>query len=289
MLPFRRLLLSRPFSTSRATYRMKVVPVPVRTDNYAYIIYDDKDKSKAAVVDPYDVKLVTAAADDPQVKVAIVAALTTHHHNDHNGGNKTFAEKYPEAKIYAGSEEAAAVTKSSEIVNLKEKEQEFLVGNIRIKCLSTPCHTQDSICFYATDDSAPSEPGVVFTGDTLFVAGCGRFFEGTAAQMHAALTYLGTLPPATRVYNGHEYTAGSLAFGLSVDPANPALARLGEIVKAHPWSTGMTTIGDEKEWNVFMRLQDPAVKARVQEKYPNAVTDSAIMEALREMKNNFKG
>lgn len=139
--------------------------------------------------------------------------------------------------------------------------------------MHTPCHTQDSICFHATDASVAADASnatqttdatdlrdAVFTGDTLFVAGCGRFFEGTGAQMHTALSYLGTLPDSTRVFNGHEYTASSLAFGLSVDPDNAALARLGEIVRTNKQTTGKTTIGDEKAWNVFMRLSDPVVK-----------------------------
>ena len=90
--------------------------------------------------------------------------------------------------------------------------------------------------------------------------GCGRFFEGDGKQMHAALSYLGTLPNETVVYNGHEYTRGSVAFGKSIDPTNTGIARLGKLVEENPMMTGLTTIGDEKEWNVFMRLDSEAVK-----------------------------
>jgi len=127
------------------------------------------------------------------------------------------------------------------------------------RCLATPCHTQDSICYHVTDTKS-SHPGGVFTGDTLFIAGCGRFFEGVGAEMIAALDYLGTLPDETIVYNGHEYTGGSLAFGKHVDPSNVGLARLAEIAKKNKITTGLTTIRDEKEWNVFMRLESEAVK-----------------------------
>lgn len=106
------------------------------------------------------------------------------------------------------------------------------------RCLHTPCHTQDSICFYI-EDKKTNERGV-FTGyveevlvwillksllysDTLFLAGCGRFFEGTPEEMHAALTHLGKLPDDTLVFNGHEYTKGSAKFGLTVEPDNEAL------------------------------------------------------------------
>lgn len=111
-----------------------------------------------------------------------------------------------------------------------------------------------------TDSANKQQPGGVFTGDTLFVAGCGRFFEGTAAEMDTALTYLATLPNNTVVHNGHEYTSGNLAFAKAVDPENKAIARLEDIVNQNKVTTGLTTIGDEKEWNVFMRLGSDSVK-----------------------------
>jgi hydroxyacylglutathione hydrolase len=115
------------------------------------------------------------------------------------------------------------------------------------------------VCYYVTDSSSNDHPGGVFTGDTLFIAGCGRFFEGTGSEMVTALEYLGRLPDKTLVYNGHEYTQDSLAFGRHIDPANTGLATLEEIVKNNTIRTGITTIGDEKEWNVFMRLGSSAV------------------------------
>ena len=109
-------------------------------------------------------------------------------------------------------------------------------------------------------DRAGNHPGGVFTGDTLFIAGCGRFFEGTGAEMHAALSYLGTLPNETVVYDGHEYTKSNLAFAKSVDPANPALGRLERLIKEGVVPAERTTIGDEKEWNPFMRLDSLEIR-----------------------------
>jgi hydroxyacylglutathione hydrolase len=137
---------------------------------------------------------------------------------------------------------------------------ELTCTDLNYRCLATPCHTQDSICYYATDINK-SQPGVVFTGDTLFIAGCGRFFEGSAEEMDKALTYLGTLPDNTIVHNGHEYTAGNFAFAKSIDPENNALQRLADLVKQNSFTTGLTTIKDEKEWNVFMRLASDAVRS----------------------------
>ena len=110
-------------------------------------------------------------------------------------------------------------------------------------------------------DKAGNHPGGVFTGDTLFVAGCGRFFEGTAPEMTAALKYLTTLPDKTIVYNGHEYTDGNVRFALSVVPDSKPLKRLDELVKANKVTTGLTTIGDEKEWNLFMQVESEAVRS----------------------------
>jgi hydroxyacylglutathione hydrolase len=97
--------------------------------------------------------------------------------------------------------------------------------------------------------------------DTLFQGGCGRFFEGTAAEMHAALTYLSKLPQDTVVYNGHEYTSGSARFGQSVEPDNKDISRLLDLEKnSDGCTTGKSTIADELKWNVFMRLEQPAIQ-----------------------------
>ncbi|TFK67909.1 Metallo-hydrolase/oxidoreductase [Pluteus cervinus] len=257
---------------------MEVVPVPVRSDNYAYLLIDQTSKS-AAVVDPYDLDKVVAAADSHQVQ--ITAALTTHHHHDHSGGNADFAAKFPDAPIYGGSDKVTALT------NLVKDKSEFSLGSISIRCLATPCHTQDSICYYATNTEDPSQPGHVFTGDTLFIGGCGRFFEGTAAEMHHALSYLGTLPNNTIISNGHEYTKSNLAFARSIDPNSKGLERLSALVDQNSITTGLTTIGDEKEWNVFMTLDSSAVRDAT--RLSLDVPAHLIMQALRDAKNDFKG
>ncbi|KAK0210359.1 beta-lactamase-like protein [Desarmillaria ectypa] len=254
---------------------MKIIPVPVRQDNYSYLLIDEPSKT-AAAVDPYDVGKVVSAAETLGVK--IVAGITTHHHFDHSGGNENFAATFPDASIYGGSEKVPALTK------LVKDNDEFTLGDIHIKCLATPCHTQDSICYYVTDTGNKMHPGGVFTGDTLFIGGCGRFFEGTAPEMRTALSHLGELPDSTLVFNGHEYTGGNVAFAKSVEPENPAINQLADLVKQNEITTGLTTIGDEKQWNVFMRLGSPTVQHATSE-----TSESAVMAKLREMKNNFRG
>lgn len=135
--------------------------------------------------------------------------------------------------------------------------------NFGARCIATPCHTQDSICYYVSDKSGASAP-VVFTGDTLFIGGSGRYFEGTTiegdgegeaggAEMKAAMQKLADLSPSPVVYSGHEYTAGNLAFARSVDPDNKALEDLQKLADKK-MTQGSSTIEDEKRWNVFMRL-----------------------------------
>ncbi|KAG8924363.1 Cytoplasmic glyoxalase II, partial [Tulasnella sp. 418] len=151
---------------------MKVVPVPVRSDNYAYLLIDDAT-SEAAAVDIFDVPKVVGKANE--LGVRITSLLTTHCHLDHGGGNKDFADQFPDVPIYGGSGKVRAVTK------IVQEGDILKVGdNITVKCLATPCHTRDSICYYV-EDVTRSQRGV-FTGDTLFVAGCGKFFEGTAEE-----------------------------------------------------------------------------------------------------------
>ncbi|CCO28574.1 hypothetical protein BN14_02569 [Rhizoctonia solani AG-1 IB] len=230
---------------------MRVVPVPVRSDNYAYLLIDEATK-KAAAVDPFDVPKVQAQAEKEGVE--LTALITTHHHADHSGGNKEFHSIYPNAPVYGGSDNIPELTHP-----VKDGDT-FSVGeNIKVKCLATPCHTQDSICYYVQDTTQPDQKGV-FTGDTLFLAGCGRFFEGTAPEMHEALSYLGTLPDETVVYNGHEYTKASLAFGAHIDPNAPGIDKLRKLAEESV-TTGKSTIADEKQWNVFMRLDSDAVRA----------------------------
>jgi len=254
---------------------MRVVPVPVRSDNYAYLLIDETT-DQAAVVDPYDMTKVDAAAE--KEKVTIIANLTTHHHHDHSGGNSKFAAEYPNAPIYGGSTQGQAVKNI-----VKDGDEVAISEQLQVKCVATPCHTQDSICYYVTDKSKPADAGAVFTGDTLFQGGCGRFFEGNADEMHKALSKLGSLPPETIVFNGHEYTKSNLKFAKSIEPGNPAMERLQNLVDNNAVTTGRSTIADEKEWNVFMRLQSPEILKNIAAS--SDTTAEQVMNILREKKN----
>jgi hydroxyacylglutathione hydrolase len=158
---------------------------------------------------------------------------------------------YPSIPVIGGTD-CDAVTEK-----LKDGD-EFTIGEIRVKALATPCHTQDSICYHAS--SAGND--VVFTGDTLFIGGCGRFFEGTAEQMDKALNKtLGSLPSETKVYvsilqreqsqrligqqPGHEYTVANMKFGVSVVDS-PAVQRITKLAQEKKETYGLSTIAQEK-------------------------------------------
>ena len=154
---------------------MKVLPYQARSDNWMYLVIDDST-SEAAVVDPYDAPKLSSAAKEHNVKLTTL--ITTHHHNDHSGGNNKFLSLHPGLKAYGGSTQAPGTN------SVMSDGDGFTIGkDIKVKCLHTPCHTQDSICFFV-EDQQTGQRGV-FTGDTLFLAGCGRFFEGKSLVCRA--------------------------------------------------------------------------------------------------------
>ena len=123
----------------------------------------------------------------------LTTLLTTHHHWDHAGGNAELIKRVPGLAVLGGDDRIDGVTRKV------QHGDKLTVGGMEIQCLFTPCHTTGHICYYVTKDTDKA----VFTGDTLFLGGCGRFFEGTAPQMYEALVnILGTLPAETKVTIG---------------------------------------------------------------------------------------
>jgi len=280
-MPLLSHITRRAFTTSSlslAAAKMRVVPVPVRSDNYAYLLIDEETKT-AAAVDPFDVKKVIAAAEKEGVKLG-EHLITTHHHQDHAGGNEEFKKHFPGVTVYGGSEQCAGLTHK-----VADRDTFTIGANLKVTGYHTPCHTQDSTAFFIEDKSGSSEQRAVFTGDTLFVGGCGRFFEGTPEEMDSALNrVLGSLPDDTTVYDGHNYSQGNVAFALSVDPNNEAIKALKADIEATGETVGKYTIGDERKHNVFMRLTSEAVVRATGAKDP-----VEALGKLREMKNNFRG
>ncbi|KAF3770784.1 Metallo-hydrolase/oxidoreductase [Cryphonectria parasitica EP155] len=245
------------------------------SNNYAYLVSDDKSKD-AVIIDPAnppEVAPVLKAAIESG-KINLTAIVNTHHHWDHAGGNQKLKAELnlPDLPIIAGKD-AEGVTQTP------ANGAGFQIGSIAVKSLYTPCHTQDSICWFMEDGGDK----VVFTGDTLFHAGCGKFFEGNAEEMNTALNKtLASLPDDTKVFPGHEYTKSNVKFAASV-LQNEALKKLQKFSDENQETQGKFTIGDEKQHNPFMRTSDPDMQ-----KATGKTDPVDVMHALREMKNNFK-
>ncbi|KAI9790701.1 MAG: Cytoplasmic glyoxalase II [Peltula sp. TS41687] len=259
---------------------MHIQSIPMWTgshDNYAYLVVDEASKD-AVIIDPANPEEVVPVVK-PQVesgRINLTAIINTHHHPDHAGGNKEMLKHFPQnGPSVIGGKDCDGVSKTP------EHGESFKVGrNISVKALHTPCHTQDSICWFFQD----GDDRAVFTGDTLFIGGCGRFFEGTPAQMHKALNdTLAGLPGDTKVYPGHEYTKSNVKFAASVLKTDESIKKLQAFAENNKETQGRFTIQDEKLHNVFMRVEDPEVQKVTGQKGP-----VEVMARLREMKNNFK-
>ena len=263
----------RPSPHQSRTMKIQAIPMwPTASANYAYLLTDTAT-SQSAIIDPAEPAAVLAVLKPltDSKSITLAAIVNTHHHGDHAGGNRQILAAYPGLPVIGGRD-CDAVTQTP------AHGSSVSIGELKVRALHTPCHTQDSICFFAEDGGERA----VFTGDTLFTGGCGRFFEGTAAEMHEALNKrLAALPADTRVWPGHEYTKANVAFGISVERTG-AMERLQEFARENGRTEGRFTIGDEKGHNVFMRVGEKVVREKVGKEDP-----VEVMAGLREMKNNF--
>lgn len=258
---------------------MPIVTVAQLSDNYAYLVIDDGGKD-CAVVDCAEPDKVIAAAKSHGAK--IVAVLTTHWHGDHCGGNNEIASKVAGLKVYGASAEGGRIPA---LTNPVADGDRIRIGALEGRVIGIPAHTNGHVAYYFPT------LGAVFTGDTMFVGGCGRVFEGKAAMMVASLKKLAALPDSTQVYCGHEYTEKNLRFALTLEPGNRALA------KKHQWSletrakkkiTVPSTIGDEKQTNPFLRADSLELRANLKQRDPSVKDDPiAIFAKLRELKDHF--
>jgi len=252
--------------------------VPAFQDNYLWVIARGPD---AAVVDPGDagpIERFLAAQG-----LTLRAILATHHHGDHVGGLAALAGHWQCPVFGPAGERIAGITQA-----LREGDEITVPGvEVRLAVLDVPGHTAGHIAYVHRD---PDDP-FVFCGDTLFAGGCGRLFEGTAAQMLRSLSKLAALPPQTRVYCAHEYTLANLRFARAVEPGNAALAerQAREAAKRERGQpTVPSTIGIERETNPFLRWDAPEVVEAARRQAGHAVSDPVeVFATIREWKNRF--
>jgi hydroxyacylglutathione hydrolase len=223
---------------------LEIVPVPAFTDNYIWLVRDEAS-GETAVVDPGDA--APALAETGRRGWAVTQVWNTHHHWDHSGGN--LAMKEATGCTVSGP---AGETIPGRDVPLSEG-SELRIGGHRGRVIEIPGHTLGHVALIFDEER------IAFVGDTLFAMGCGRLFEGTAAQMHHSLQRLAALPDDTRLYCGHEYTLANARYAAHAEPDNRAIAeRLARVeqLRAEGAITLPTTVGEEKATNPFVRAAD---------------------------------
>ncbi|MDE2090778.1 MAG: hydroxyacylglutathione hydrolase [Gammaproteobacteria bacterium] len=228
----------------------ELIPLPAFRDNYIWLLAGDKS---AIVVDPGDAVPVRMALE--QRHQSLAAVLITHHHADHMGGAAALALQYGCPVFGPAGEVIDAVTEP-----LREGQQADIPQlETCFKVLEIPGHTAGHIAYYGHN--------IVFCGDTLFSAGCGRLFEGTAAQMCRSLAKLMALPDSTAICCGHEYTVANLRFARALEPGNRDIldyaAEAAEL-RSRDLPTLPSTLGRERCLNPFLRCGESAVVTAAQ-------------------------
>jgi hydroxyacylglutathione hydrolase len=220
---------------------LDVLGVPVLTDNYVWLAHC-RETGETAVIDPAVDEPVLAAAAAKGWRISQI--LNTHWHPDHVGGNAGIVAA-TSARVTGPAGEAARIPHIGRAVAEGDRVR---IGAHEGQVLDVPAHTAGHIAF--------AFEGALFCGDTLFALGCGRLFEGTAADMHAALAKLMALPAQTRVYCAHEYTQANARFALTVEPENEALqarARAIDALRARGEPTVPFSLAMEAATNPFVR------------------------------------
>ncbi len=258
---------------------MQLTPLPAFADNYIWLL---QHQQQVLAVDPGDGQAVLQwLAREPGLQLDTI--LVTHHHADHTGGLNDLALATG-ARVFGPALEKLPVPCTPVAGG-----DEISWGPLNWQVLDVPGHTAGHVAYWAQPaDQSP----VLFCGDTLFSGGCGRLFEGTAAQMLQSLDHLSRLPTNTRVCCAHEYTLSNLRFARTVEPGNMQLAAYELACQARR-EQGQPTLpavlGQELEINPFLRSRVPAVRAAAAQHAGAAAPDDAgVFAQLREWKNQFK-
>jgi hydroxyacylglutathione hydrolase len=258
---------------------IQIDALPAFSDNYIWLLQDPSSKS-CAVVDPGDAgPVVNWLAQHSDWTLSDI--LITHHHHDHVGG-------VIQLKQLTGARVSGPTAESIPARDLALADHDRIsVLGLEFEVIAVPGHTCGHIAFYHADDSAP----LLFCGDTLFAAGCGRLFEGTPAQMHQSLGRLDALPGNTLVYCAHEYTLSNLRFAQAVEPHNVEVAeRLTQVTRLR--SEGSITLPSnlalERLTNPFIRTGETSVKEKVDERTGrDNLSPEEIFASLRAWKDTF--
>ncbi len=251
---------------------IKILPINSFTDNYIWFASYDTGNF---VVDPGDADPVLEFCKTNNIKLENV--LITHHHFDHTGGLKKLLEFFPNINIF-GPNNIPLINK---IIDNKDK---ISINNLTFKIIKVPGHTLDHIAYFNNDFDRP----ILFCGDTIFVSGCGRVFEGTFDQMYESLLKLKSLPDNTEIYCAHEYTMSNIEFAMEVEPDNINIQEFYaecSRLRAIELPTVPSTIAQEKITNPFLRCDNKELRKSINA--DSSESEKEIFANLRQWKDIF--
>ena len=274
---------------------ISISPIPIFNDNYVWLI--EHKNGNACVVDPGDASPVQEVLQARNL--TLTSILVTHHHWDHTGGIEQLVAAYQDVDVYGPKSD-----KIPQITHIQQHDDNInLFGDLSLslQIIAVPGHTNEHIAYFANVSSNNNraniniqnnlEQPLLFCGDTLFAAGCGRLLGGTVEQLFSSLKTLATLPTHTQVYCTHEYTLANLAFAEAVEPSNELLkARVN--VESIKRDKGMPTLPSsielEQQTNPFLRCAQAEVMATINRHWKKSwQSELQLFAGLRLWKDNF--
>lgn len=265
---------------------LKITPIAMSLDNFAYIITDEKT---TVIIDPGDPEPVCEYLEEN--KITPDAVLVTHKHWDHSGGNSEMKRKYRSLRVYG-----SASDNINNVTNGITDAETLMFGNLKFTSHLSPGHTVGHM-YFVLDGSPFGAPDHVFSGDHLFLGGCGRMFEKPAFTMLKSLDDISELPPNTLVWPGHEYAIDNLEFACHVEPENQAAKEKlswSKETRQKKLCTCPSTIKEELSYNPFLRTKEQTVLDAVGALYegdfkvPDDLTRAQALFELRQLKDKFK-
>ena len=253
---------------------VKIESIEAFTDNYIWLVTTNEG---SIVIDPGESSNVINYLDNNQLDLK--AIFITHHHFDHTGGINEITSYYP-VNVFGPINNVETINK-----RLKDGDRVSIIG-IDFKIIEIPGHTLDHIAYFSENNGNP----ILFCGDTLFAAGCGRVFEGTFEQMYESIIKLKNLPINTKIYCGHEYTLSNLEFAKEAEPFNQdTLSRYNNVLKLREKGTPSipSLLSTELKTNPFLRCDNKEVQENISTKFKTIKESKEIFKALRLWKDNF--
>lgn len=253
---------------------MTVIPIKAFHDNYIWALFNES-QPVFDCVDPGDAKPVLDHAAQNQLNLR--AILLTHHHHDHIGGVERLMTQFPRCRIYGPKSLCMPW-----ITDPMTEKNIFQLGDLLFHVIENPGHTANHISYYVPKEN------LLFCGDALFSAGCGRVFDGTIEQLHHSLYKINQLPKTTRLFCAHEYTLSNLKFAQTVEPNNASITKRLLHLMAHPnCCTLPSTLGTEQAINPFLRTEQPDVIQYALKHGAINTTSFEVFKTIRMMKDAF--